>query len=158
MTMKNAESPEHYVRSLDGWRRKSVDGLRRAVLAVPGIEETLKWGHLVYECNGPALLIRAEAERVLFGFWRGKRLREIEPRLRASGKYEMATLELREGMTLAAAVARRLAREAVALNWKLGDPRSAAGTAAKSRPRRRQTTATEGARPRGRDGVRRRRA
>jgi hypothetical protein len=40
-----------------------------------GLEETVKWGHLDYFSNGPALLIRAEAERVLFGFWRGKRSR-----------------------------------------------------------------------------------
>jgi hypothetical protein len=44
------------------------------------------------------LLIRAEDARVLFGFWRGKLLRAIEPRLKPGGKYEMATLELREAM------------------------------------------------------------
>ena len=61
------------------------------------LEEAVKWGHLVYAANGPVLLIRAEDERVLFGFWRGQRLREIEPRLKPGGKYEMATLEIREG-------------------------------------------------------------
>ena len=40
-----------------------------------------------------------EDERVLFGFWRGQRLREIEPRLKPGGKYEMATFEIREGVT-----------------------------------------------------------
>ena len=59
---------------------------------------------------------------MLFGFWRGQRLREIEPRLKPGGKYEMATLELREGDTIKPAVATRLAREAVALNRTLGDP------------------------------------
>jgi hypothetical protein len=44
----------------------------------------------------PFLLIRAEERRVLFGFWRGQRLRGIEPRLKPGGKYEMATLELVE--------------------------------------------------------------
>jgi hypothetical protein len=38
----------------------------------------------------------------------------------------MATLERREGMTVDPAVARRLTREAVALNRKLGDPTRAA--------------------------------
>jgi hypothetical protein len=69
------------------------------------------------------LLIRAEEERVLFGFWRGQRLREIEPRLKQGGKYEMATLELREGGEIGAAIVRRLVEEAVALNRELGDPR-----------------------------------
>ncbi len=67
-------------------------------------------------------LIRAEDERVLFGFRRGQRLRKIEPRLKPGGKYEMATLDIREGMTIKPAVAARLVREAVALNRTLGDP------------------------------------
>jgi hypothetical protein len=59
---------------------------------------------------------------VLFGFWRGQRLRDIEPGLKPGGKYEMATLELREGDKPDAATARRLARDAVALNQTLGNP------------------------------------
>jgi hypothetical protein len=68
------------------------------------------------------LLIRAEDARVLFGFWRGKLLRAIEPRLKPGGKYEMATLELREGDVVKPAVASRLAKEAVRLNEEEGDP------------------------------------
>jgi len=76
----------------------------------------------VYTSQGPVLLIRAEEQRVLFGFWRGRRLREIEPRLKPGGKYEMATLELREGDTIAAKVVKQLVCEAVALNQRLGNP------------------------------------
>lgn len=115
-------SPDAYVEALDGWRLELVTTLRSAVLSVEGLEEVIKWGHLVYLANGPVLLIRAEEERVLFGFWRGKRLLEIEPRLQPGGKYEMATLELRQGMTVEPATARRLVREAVALDRSLGDP------------------------------------
>ena len=68
------------------------------------------------------LLIRAETERVLFGFWRGQRLRAIEPALKPGGKYKMATVELREGSRIAPARIRRLTREAAALNESLGDP------------------------------------
>jgi hypothetical protein len=50
----------------------------------------------------------------------------IEPRLKPGGKYEMAMLELREGMAIDDATVRRLAKEAVALNKKLGDPTDAA--------------------------------
>ena len=118
-----AVSPDAYVEALDGWRRGVVAALRSSVrAAAPALDETIKWGHLVYRKDGPVLLIRAEDERVLFGFWRGQRLRGIEPRLKAGGKYEMATLELREGMTVAPATVRRLTREAVALNKTLGDP------------------------------------
>ncbi|MGJ4748860.1 DUF1801 domain-containing protein, partial [Leptospira sp. SA-E8] len=85
-----------YMASLLDWQRAYVEALRWAVLkaAAPQIDERLKWGHLVYFMNGPVLLIRAEPQRVLFGFWRGQRLRHIEPRLKPGGKYEMATLEL----------------------------------------------------------------
>ena len=117
-----AESPDAYVSTLTGWRLDLVRGLREAVHSVGLNDERIKWGHLVYFSNGPVLLIRAEPARVLFGFWRGQRLREIEPGLRAGGKYEMATLELREGMTVAPATARKLAREAMRLNKSLGDP------------------------------------
>ena len=121
--MAPASSPDAYIQALDGWQRKMVDTLRSAVRGSSALEEVVKWGHLVYLANGPVLLIRAEESRVLFGFWRGQRLGTIEPRLKPGGKYEMATLELREGMTIKPATVRRLAREAVALNKKLGDPR-----------------------------------
>ena len=104
------------------WRRDLVETLRTAVLAAGPLEEVIKWGHLVYLSNGPVLLIRAEEQRVLFGFWRGQRLTAIEPRLKRGGKYEMATLELLEGMTITPARVRRLTREAVVLNKTLGNP------------------------------------
>ena len=117
-----AADPDAYVRALTGWRRSCVEMLRGAVRKAAGLDETVKWGHLVYASNGPVLLIRAEDERVLFGFWRGQRLRDIEPRLKPGGKYEMATLELREGVTIRPAIVSRLARQAVALNKQVGDP------------------------------------
>jgi hypothetical protein len=62
----------------------------------------------------------------LFGFWRGQRLRAIEERLKPGGKYEMATLELREGMNVSSLTVRRLTKEAVVLNKSLGDPTQSA--------------------------------
>jgi hypothetical protein len=105
-----AADPDAHVRALNGWRRACVETLRAAVRKAK-LEETVKWGHLVYAANGPVLLIRAEDERVLLGFWRGQRLREIEPRLKPGGKYEMATLEIRAGATVKPSVVSRLARE-----------------------------------------------
>lgn len=121
-----AASPDAYVRSLRGWKRECVRTLRTAVAGAANFDEAIKWGHIVCSHDGPVLLIRAEAERVLFGFWRGKRLRKIEPRLRASGKYEMATQEFRKGDKADPAIAALLAKEAAALNRKLGDPTAAA--------------------------------
>src|SRR4051812_36331928 len=124
--MTAAANPDAYVEALDGWRRSLVQALRKNVRTASTLEEVIKWGHLVYSNNGPVLLIRAEDERVLFGFWRGQRLIEIEPRLKKGGKYEMATVEFREGMTITPAAVRRLTKEAVALNQTLGDPTLAA--------------------------------
>ncbi len=118
-----AANPDAYVEALKGWRRKLVESLREAVRGAAKFEEVIKWGHLVYRADdAPVLLIRAEEERVLFGFWRGRRLRDIEPRLKPGGKYEMATADLREGDVFDPKVARKLAKAAVALNKKLGDP------------------------------------
>jgi hypothetical protein len=115
-----------YVDSLLGWQRGCVENLRAEVRSACKADETIKWGHLVYASNGPVLLIRAEAKRVLLGFWRGLHLREIEPRLKPGGKYEMATLELDENARIDPVTVRRLVKKAVALNRTLGDPRLAA--------------------------------
>jgi hypothetical protein len=125
---KPAANPDAFVDALRGWQRDIVGALRASVRSAAKLDEVVKWGHLVYLSNGPVLLIRAEQQRVLFGFWRGRKLCDIEPRLRPGGKYEMATLELREGDTIAGAVARRLAKQAAALNRTLGDPTLAAAT------------------------------
>lgn len=117
-----ADNPEDYLAQLDGWRLAAVEALRAAVKAAAPLEERIKWTHLVYFSNGPVLLIRAESQRVLFGFWRGKRLRHIEPRLKPGGKFELATMVLREGDMVDERTATELVRAAVALNRELGDP------------------------------------
>ncbi len=121
-----AASPDAYVASLSGWRRALVDRLRRATCSAGTLDEQIKWGHLVYFSNGPVLLIRAEEERVLFGFWRGQRLRKLEDRLKPGGKYEMATIVLHEGDTVSPIKAKALVRAAIDLNREAGDPRATA--------------------------------
>lgn len=125
MAMKKtvpAASPDAYVAALTGWRRALVERLRKAAHAAGLRDERIKWGHIVCFHNGPVLLIRAEDERVLFGFWRGKRLVEHDARLKGGGKYELATIDFREGDTISAAKAKQLVVAAIALNDRLGDP------------------------------------
>ena len=117
-----AASPDADVDGLSGWQRVTVQGSRTAVLASGKLDEVIKWGHLVYLSNGPVPLIRAEDHRVLFGFWRGQRLREIEGRRKPGGKYEMATVELRENEKVSAGVVRRLVKAAIRFNKTLGNP------------------------------------
>jgi hypothetical protein len=117
MILTSARDPDEYIECLTGWQRTYAEALRFAVReAAPELAERLKWGHIVYFLNGPVLLIRAEPNRVLFGFWRGQRLRQVEPRLKPGGKYEMATLELKEGTPLLKETVARLASEAAKLN------------------------------------------
>ncbi|NNC93485.1 MAG: DUF1801 domain-containing protein [Acidimicrobiia bacterium] len=122
----SAGSPDEYIGTLTGWSRDCAVYLRKHVKAAVAVEEEIKWGHLVYFSNGPAFLIRAEEKRVLFGFWRGQRLREIEPGLKPGGKYEMATLEIRSEPYPPPRVVKALAKAAVALNEELGNPQDAA--------------------------------
>jgi hypothetical protein len=68
-----ASSPDAYVAALTGWRHACVEELRSAVSAAARLKEVIKWGNLVYLANGPVLMIRAEGDRVLLGFWRGQR-------------------------------------------------------------------------------------
>jgi hypothetical protein len=139
-TMKKsapAPNPDAYVRALDGWRRDCVAMLRRAVRKAAPFEEQIKWGHLVYLTNGPALMIRAEEARVLLGFWRGKRMTTIEPRLKGGGKYELRTLEIREDTAVSPAVVSKLAREAARLNNTVGNPTKDAADKTKAIAQRR---------------------
>jgi hypothetical protein len=135
MVLTPAGTPDEYVACLDNWQQAQVQALRAAVLeSVPRLEERLKWGHLVYFLNGPVLLIRAEPQRVLFGFWRGQKLRHIEPRLKPGGKYQMATLQLVKDTPLERATVLRLAQEASALNQSDGDPTQDLPAEAPKRP------------------------
>jgi hypothetical protein len=121
-----AESPDAYVAALTGWQKSLVEILRRHTLAAGELEEKIRWGHLVYFFNGPVLLIRAEESRVLFGFWRGKRLQELDERLKPGGKYEMANMVLVENDQISPAVIKKLVRAAIKLNDEFGDPTAAA--------------------------------
>jgi len=117
-----ATTPDAYVASLDNWQKGIVESIRLAVLSSGKLNESIKWGHLVYLCDGPIALIRAEEKRVLFGFWRGQRLREIDARLKPGGKYEMATIVLVEGDEISSAQVKKLVKSAIAFNQELGDP------------------------------------
>lgn len=121
-----AASPDAYVAGLTGWQKDRVTELRAAVRAAGSMDEVIKWGHLVYLSNGPVCLIRAEGKRVLFGLWRGQRLLDREPKLKAGGQFELATASLVEGEALAPATVTALIRAAVDLNAELGDPTKAA--------------------------------
>jgi hypothetical protein len=104
-----------------------VAAAARAVTAFRGRQGRVAAGD--HQVGQPCVFIErtgaghsAEDTRVLFGFWRGKRLQAIEPRLKRGGKYEMATMEIVEKTRLGPATIVALVRQAVALNDRHGDP------------------------------------
>lgn len=117
-----AESPDAYIAALSGWQRERCAMMRAAIMAAASFDETIKWTNLVFIASGPCILIRAEEHRVLLGFWRGKRLREVDPRIKASGKYELGNLVMTEATEVTAEEVARLAAEAFRLNIELGNP------------------------------------
>ena len=117
-----AANPDAYIAALSGWQLERCQMMRAAIMDAAPFDETIKWTNLVFMANGPCILIRAEEHRVLLGFWRGKRLRGIEPRIRASGKYELGNLVMTEATEVTADEVARLAAEAWRLNIELGNP------------------------------------
>ena len=120
--MKAAANPDAFVEELSGWRRELVAMLRAAVNAGAAFDEIIKWGNLVFVHQGLSVLIHVEDHRVVFGFFRGKRLTGIEPRIKPSGKYELGNVVFFEGDAIAPAQVSALAGEAARLNDQLGDP------------------------------------
>jgi len=117
-----AANPDAYIAALSGWQLERCTMLRAAVMRAAPFEETIKWTNLVFMANGPCILIRAEEHRVLLGFWRGKRLRALEPRIKASGKYELGNLVMTEATQVTPETVAKLAAEAFRLNAELGNP------------------------------------
>ncbi len=117
-----AESPDAYIAALSGWQFERCTMMRAAIMAAAAFEETIKWTNLVFLANGPCILIRAEESRVLLGFWRGERLRDVDARIKASGKYELGNLVMTEATEVTEQQVAGLAAEAFRLNAELGNP------------------------------------
>ncbi len=117
-----AASPDAYVAALSGWQRDCVTMLRAAINAGAPFDEIIKWHYLVFVSNGLCILIHTEERRILIGFWRGKRLAELDPRIKPSGKYELGNITLVEDTMIDPIDVTRLAAAAAALNAELGDP------------------------------------
>jgi hypothetical protein len=116
MILNSATTPDEWVACQNGWQKEAVLALRDVVVAhASGLSEQIKWGNLMYLNERPVILIRAEPARVLFGFFRGKQLLHVEPRLRGGGKFELASLELRQDTPFSRETAIELVQTAIQL-------------------------------------------
>ena len=121
-----AATPDAFVEALSGWQRDCVAMLRAAINAAGGFDEIIKWHNLVFVAGGPCVLIHVEEHRIVLGFWRGKRLTHLDPRIKPSGKYELGNLIITPDTLIDPALITRLASEAAALNADVGDPTAVA--------------------------------
>ncbi|MGO4449191.1 DUF1801 domain-containing protein [Phyllobacterium sp. TAF24] len=117
-----AKTVDDYIAGLGGWQAEAVVALRRDILSVEGITETFKWGHPVYESNGPVCLFKAHKSHVAFSLWRGAEMKSLEPKLDESGSFLMASLKLQGPGEIKTAIVRKLVTAGVALNAEKGDP------------------------------------
>lgn len=116
------KSVDDYIAGLSGWRAETVEHLRRDILAVGLTSEAFKWGHPIYESDGPVCLIQAHKAHVTFGFWRGAEMQDLAPRLVPHGSFLMASIKLSAEDRIAAAAVRDLVERGVALNRSKGSP------------------------------------
>lgn len=117
-----AANPDAYVEALSGWQRDYVEMLRAAIHAGGVFDEGIKWTNLLFSSNGPCLVIRAEEHRVILAMFRGKRLAHFDPRIKPSGKFELANLIVAGPDGVEPTLVTKLASEAAKLNAELGDP------------------------------------
>jgi hypothetical protein len=117
-----AASPDAYVGPLSGWQRDRVEMLRASINAGAAFDEIIKWHNLIFVSNGLCILIHTEETRILLGFWCGKRLAQLDPRIKPSGRYALGNVTLLENTPIDPASVTRLATAAAALNAELGDP------------------------------------
>lgn len=117
-----AVSPDAYVEALSGWQRDYVAMLRAAIHKGGAFQESIKWTNLLFSSDGACLVIRAEKNRVILALFRGKRLMHLDPRIKPSGKFELANLIVTGPDKVEPALVTKLANEAAKLNAELGDP------------------------------------
>ena len=71
-TSRGGKSVDGYIAGLKGEQAVIVAVVCKLVrAAIPRISEAIKWGQPVFELNGPVCYVKAHANHVTFGFWRG---------------------------------------------------------------------------------------
>ena len=113
---------DDWIGKLAGWQKEAIATLRAIVKeAVPEATESIKWGQPVYELDGPMIFMRNAAKHVTCGFWRGAELEAGGYAMEGEGDrmrhVKFGSVDAIDRTKIAA-----LARQAAALNRRLGDP------------------------------------
>jgi hypothetical protein len=117
-----ARTIDEYIDGLGDWRADTVRRLRGLVdEAAPGASSSIKWAQPVWESNGPFAYVKAFANSVNIGFWRGAQLDDPDGLLEGGGD-RMKHLSLRSGDEIPAEAVGAFVRQAIELNRELGTP------------------------------------
>jgi hypothetical protein len=112
----SASAVKAYLAKLKPAARMVSQTLRQLVLeAVPGIQESLKWGMPCYSHNGMVCYISPAKAHVSFGFYRGTELTDPQGLLEGEGN-KMRHVKVRSPEDIRAEQFSAWVREAVALN------------------------------------------
>ena len=85
--MKREVDVEGYLARVEPALRDLIREVRRTILdAVPGMEETVKWGSLTYEMKGIVCSIVMHKGHVNLQLWRGAELADPDGLLEGTGK------------------------------------------------------------------------
>lgn len=117
-----ATTPDEWMMLWPGWTGGCAMALRDGLLAGAKFDLSVKWGNLLFISNGPCAAIHVEDARVVLALFRGKRLRGLEPAIKASGKYELGNLFFGPNTLVDHAGIAALGAAAAVLNVQLGDP------------------------------------
>jgi hypothetical protein len=113
---------DDYVEDFFGWHGEVATMLRDEIMAAGDVTVDFRWGHPVFESNGPVCLFKVHPDYVRLAFWRGTRMQDIEPRLMASGGREMADIKLTSPADITPSTIRLLVQTGMNLNRRYGDP------------------------------------
>jgi hypothetical protein len=89
--------------------------------AAPGAAASIKWGHPVFQDNGPFALIKPAPAHVTFGLWRGAEMADPKKLLTGDGD-QMRYVKILELAAIDEKALTAFVKEAVKLNRAKGDP------------------------------------
>jgi len=118
-----AATVESYVSQHKGWQREALITLRSIIKnAAPDIEESIMWSQPVFSSNGPVCFMKAYADAIHFGFWRGTELDDSENILTGGDLIMMRHIAIKSLKDIKADVYEAMVRQAARLNRDKGDP------------------------------------
>jgi hypothetical protein len=118
-----AATVESYVTQHKGWQREVLTSIRSLIKnAAPEIEESIMWSQPVFSSNGPICFIKAYADAIHFGFWRGTELDDSDNLLVGGDLIMMRHILIKSAKDIKADIYEGMVRQAARLNRDKGDP------------------------------------